>query len=53
MENSQRKAYTARTFRIPSGEFDQRVKDNPSISAVHLSGIIAAQARCRSRSATT
>ena len=43
MENSQRKAYTARTFRIPSGEFDQRVKDNPSISAVHLSGIIAAQ----------
>jgi len=43
MENSQRKAYTARTFRIPSGEFAQRVKDNPSISAVHLSGIIAAQ----------
>jgi uncharacterized protein GlcG (DUF336 family) len=29
MENSQRKAYTARTFRIPSGEFAQRVKDNP------------------------
>jgi len=29
MENSQRKAYTARTFRIPSGEFVQRVKDNP------------------------
>ena len=26
MENSQRKAYTARTFRIPSGEFAQRVK---------------------------
>jgi uncharacterized protein GlcG (DUF336 family) len=43
MENSQRKAYTARTFRIPSGEFAQRVKDNPTISAVHLSGIIAAQ----------
>ena len=43
IENSQRKAYTARTFRIPSGEFAQRVKDNPSISAVHLSGIIAAQ----------
>ena len=43
MENSQKKAYTARTFRIPSGEFAQRVKDNPSISAVHLSGIIAAQ----------
>src|SRR5947199_3574330 len=30
MENSQRKAYTARTFRIPSGEFAQRVKDNPT-----------------------
>ena len=30
METSQRKAYTARTFRIPSGEFVQRVKDNPT-----------------------
>ena len=43
MENSQRKAYTARTFRIPSGEFARRVKDNPTTGAVHLSGIIAAQ----------
>jgi uncharacterized protein GlcG (DUF336 family) len=43
MENSQRKAYTSRTFSIPSGEFVQRVKDNPTIGAVHLSGIIAAQ----------
>jgi uncharacterized protein GlcG (DUF336 family) len=43
MENSQRKAYTSRTFRIPSGEFVQRVKDNPTLGAVHLSGIIAAQ----------
>ena len=43
MENSQRKAYTARTFRIPSGEFVKRVKENPTIGAVHLSGIIAAQ----------
>ena len=43
IENSQRKAYTARTFRIPSGEFAQRVKDNPTNGAVHLSGIIAAQ----------
>jgi uncharacterized protein GlcG (DUF336 family) len=43
MENSQRKAYTARTFRIPSGEFVQRVKDNPTLGAVHLTGIIAAQ----------
>jgi uncharacterized protein GlcG (DUF336 family) len=43
MENSQRKAYTARTFRVPSGEFAQRVKDNPTNGAVHLTGIIAAQ----------
>jgi uncharacterized protein GlcG (DUF336 family) len=43
IENSQRKAYTSRTFSIPSGEFVQRVKDNPTIGAVHLSGIIAAQ----------
>src|SRR5215472_1412894 len=43
MENSQRKAYTSRTFRIASGEFVQRVKDNPTTGAVHLSGIIAAQ----------
>ena len=43
MENSQRKAYASRTFRIPSGEFVQRVKDNPTTGAVHLTGIIAAQ----------
>jgi uncharacterized protein GlcG (DUF336 family) len=43
MENSQRKAYTARTFRISSGEFAQRVKDNPTMGAVHLTGIVAAQ----------
>jgi uncharacterized protein GlcG (DUF336 family) len=43
MENSQRKAYTARTFRIPSGEFVQRVKDNPTLGAVHLTGVIAAR----------
>jgi uncharacterized protein GlcG (DUF336 family) len=42
-ENSERKAYTARTFKTPSGEFAQRVKDNPSTSAVHLTGVIAAQ----------
>src|ERR1700739_3327199 len=43
MENSQRKAYTSRTFRIPSGELVQRVKDNYTNGPVHLSGIIAAQ----------
>ena len=43
MENSQRKAYTSHTFRVPSGEFVQCVKDNPTTGAVHLTGIIAAQ----------
>ena len=43
VENSRRKAYTARTFRILSGEFAKRVKDNPTTGLVHLSGVIAAQ----------
>ena len=43
IENSRRKAYTARTFRIPSGEFAKRVKDNPTIGLVHLQGVIALQ----------
>ena len=42
-ENSQRKAYTARTFRQPSGEFAQRLKDNPSFGAQFLTGVIAIQ----------
>ena len=42
-ENSMKKAYTSRTFRIPSGEFVQRVKDNPTTGAVHLTNIVAAQ----------
>ena len=42
-ENSFRKAYTARTFKVPSGEFAQRVKDNPTTSAVYLNHVIAAQ----------
>jgi len=42
-ENSERKAYTSRTFRVPSGEFAQRVKDNPATPAVNLSRVIAAQ----------
>src|SRR5437588_3866981 len=36
MENSQRKAYTSRTFRVPSGELAQRLKDNPTHAVVHL-----------------
>jgi uncharacterized protein GlcG (DUF336 family) len=43
MENSFRKAYTARTFRIPSGEFAQRVKDNPTSGQAHLTNVIANQ----------
>jgi uncharacterized protein GlcG (DUF336 family) len=43
VENSFRKAYTARTFRIPSGEFAQRVKDNPTSGQVHLTNVIANQ----------
>ena len=43
VENSRRKAYTARTFRIPSGEFAERVKQNPTIGLVHLHGVIANQ----------
>ena len=31
MENSMRKAYTSRTFRIPSGDMVQRLKDNPQL----------------------
>jgi uncharacterized protein GlcG (DUF336 family) len=43
MENSFRKAYTSRTFRIPSGEMVKRVKDNPTTGQVHLSNVIANQ----------
>ncbi len=43
IENSLRKAYTSRTFRIPSGEFAQRVKDNPTSGQVHLANVVAAQ----------
>lgn len=43
VENSRRKAYTSRTFRIPSGEFAKRVTANPTTGLVHLSGVIAAQ----------
>ncbi len=43
LENSLRKAYTARTFRTPSGDFAQRVKDNPTLGVVHRPGVIALQ----------
>jgi uncharacterized protein GlcG (DUF336 family) len=43
IENSFRKAYTSRTFRIPSGELANRMKENPALPFVHLSNVIAAQ----------
>ena len=43
MENSFRKAYTSRTFRIPSGEMVKRLRDNPQLGAIHLTNVIAAQ----------
>src|SRR5258708_12500089 len=41
MENSFRKAYTSRTFRIPSGDMVQRLKDNPQLGLIHLSTVTA------------
>jgi uncharacterized protein GlcG (DUF336 family) len=43
MENSFRKAYTSRTFRIPSGEMVKRLRDNPQLGAIHLTNVVAAQ----------
>jgi uncharacterized protein GlcG (DUF336 family) len=43
IENSYRKAYTSRTFRIPSGELANRMKENPTLPFVHLNNVIAAQ----------
>ena len=42
MENSFRKAYTSRTFRIPSAEMAKRLKDNPQLGQVYLSNIVPA-----------
>jgi len=38
MENSWKKAFTARTFRIASGEMEKRLKDNPQMGAQYLTG---------------
>ena len=43
MENSFRKAYTSRTFRQPSGDFAKRYKDDPQLSLVWLTNVVAAQ----------
>jgi uncharacterized protein GlcG (DUF336 family) len=43
IENSFKKAYTSRTFRVPSGEMAKRLKDNPTAAFVFLSNVAAAQ----------
>lgn len=43
VENSFRKAYTSRTFRVPSGEIAKRFKENPQYFAVRLTNVIPAQ----------
>jgi uncharacterized protein GlcG (DUF336 family) len=43
MENSMKKAYTARTFRQPSGKFAQNVKGNPTAGALFLTNVVPAQ----------
>ncbi|HYT47328.1 MAG TPA: heme-binding protein [Burkholderiales bacterium] len=43
MDNSFRKAYTSRTFRIPSGEMVERLKANPQLGLIHLNNVIANQ----------
>jgi uncharacterized protein GlcG (DUF336 family) len=43
VENSFRKAYTARTFRNPSGALVDRVKADPTLGLIHLTNVIANQ----------
>jgi uncharacterized protein GlcG (DUF336 family) len=43
MENSMKKAYTARTFRRTSGEFADSVKGNPTAGALFLTNVVPAQ----------
>ena len=43
IENSFRKAYTARTFRGPSGEIAERLKKDPTLGLIHLTNVIANQ----------
>jgi uncharacterized protein GlcG (DUF336 family) len=43
MENSMKKAYTARTMRRPSGDFADAVKDNPTAGALFLANIVPAR----------
>lgn len=43
IENSMRKAYTSRTFRIPSGDLVTRLKNDPTLGLIHLNNVIANQ----------
>ena len=43
MENSFKKAFTSRTFRIPSGEMEERFKKNPQMGAQWLTGFTTAR----------
>ena len=43
MENSFRRAYTALTYRAPSGSVEKRVRNDPGDQLVHLHEVIAAQ----------
>jgi uncharacterized protein GlcG (DUF336 family) len=43
MENSMRKAYTARMQRRPSGEFAKAAKENPTAGALRLANMVPAQ----------
>jgi uncharacterized protein GlcG (DUF336 family) len=38
MENSFKKAFTSRTFRIPSGDMEERLKKNPQMGLQYLAG---------------
>ena len=43
IENSFRKAYTARTFRTSSGAIVERLKAEPTLGLIHLTNVIANQ----------
>lgn len=43
IENSFRKAYTARTFRASSGTFEERYKKDPTLGLIHLDHVIASR----------
>jgi uncharacterized protein GlcG (DUF336 family) len=43
LENSMKKAYTARTYRRSSGDWGETVKDNYTAGALHLSNIVPAR----------